>query len=258
MDAADTTSEPVSAARSTLEERLLAAKDEEFIRLRRDARAWIESTLDMRFNDQSDALPGFLDELKTGVTLGNLLNALHPGLVAVSPMEHASRHYMKQYENVNNFLQGCARCGVPPAQLFDWADLNRCERPRRVVDCLLALKANTEAAVPLLAEHEVARFRSPIKAGAGANGAGSSVLVSAAKQRAQLPSAFAPNPNNNNNNNTNAYLPSASPAAVSAAAASASVSVSAAAAAASAANGSAQAARILQNLQSIVDRTGTH
>jgi len=79
------------------------------------AREWIEAVL-------GEKLPhaNFLANLKDGVILCRLLNAIHPNLI--SKIHTANRGYLHM-ENITNYLKGCEALGLKRVELFDTTDL---------------------------------------------------------------------------------------------------------------------------------------
>jgi hypothetical protein len=101
-------------------------------------RKTIETHLDMELPD--DILPALSD----GVVLCNFLNYVHPQTVAAvhSPASGLSLSQVKAQKNINSFLEGCKKLGVPSKMLCSPADILQHRDPNRLcqtVDCLVGL-----------------------------------------------------------------------------------------------------------------------
>ena len=83
--------------------------------LEAETRAWIEAVLGEKLGECS-----LQEELKDGVVLCNLANALKPGS-AVKPS--TSKMPFKQMENVASYLAACKELGVRPFEMFMTVDL---------------------------------------------------------------------------------------------------------------------------------------
>ena len=81
------------------------------------ARAWIEAVLAKPAGEEGDSLSS---ALKSGVLLCELLNTVSPGAVKkAGKMNVAGVHR----ENIELFVGGCRKLGVPDANNFETADL---------------------------------------------------------------------------------------------------------------------------------------
>ena len=80
-----------------------------------DAWKWIEAVLGERLGASS-----LQEELKDGVVLCNLLNAIRQG-ICTKPSP--SSVPFKQMENVAEYLVACGSIGVPRSELFSGTDL---------------------------------------------------------------------------------------------------------------------------------------
>ena len=81
------------------------------------ARAWIEAVLAKPAGEEGDSLS---TALKSGVLLCELLNTVSPGAVKkAGKMNVAGVHR----ENIELFVGGCRKLGVPDANNFETADL---------------------------------------------------------------------------------------------------------------------------------------
>lgn len=93
--------------------------------------AWIEEV-------NGEALKGsFHESLKSGVVLCRLINNLHPK--TVTKVNKSSMQF-KQMENINKFLNGCRKRGVPEHCMFSTADLFEAKNMGNVLTLLDALR----------------------------------------------------------------------------------------------------------------------
>jgi len=83
--------------------------------LEASTRAWIEAVLGEKLGECA-----LQEELKDGIVLCNLMNALKPG-VCVKPS--TSKMPFKQMENVAAYLGACKELGVAPFEMFMTVDL---------------------------------------------------------------------------------------------------------------------------------------
>ncbi|NXS29303.1 CNN1 protein, partial [Pomatostomus ruficeps] len=96
----------------------------------RELRAWIESTTGRRIGDN------FMDGLKDGVILCELINKLQPGSV---PKVNEPVQNWHKLENIGNFLRAITRYGVKPHDIFEANDLFENTNHTQVQSTLIAL-----------------------------------------------------------------------------------------------------------------------
>jgi len=76
------------------------------------------------------------EQLKSGVVLCNLVNAIQPGIVA--RIQNGKMPFV-QMENINSFLVACKTLGVPDTDLFMTVDLFEAKNMVQVVQTIHAL-----------------------------------------------------------------------------------------------------------------------
>jgi hypothetical protein len=124
-------SSPVSVARRESEDLKAKAAQRYDQALEADARNWIESVLEVE-------LEGTLhDNLKSGVVLCNLVNAVDPKARCKTPSNSAAP--FKQRENISFFLAACADLGIPGFKSFQTVDLYEAKDMQQVLLCISAL-----------------------------------------------------------------------------------------------------------------------
>ncbi|NXD74758.1 CNN1 protein, partial [Eolophus roseicapillus] len=96
----------------------------------RELRAWIEATTGRRIGDN------FMDGLKDGVILCELINKLQPG--SVQKVNEPVQNWHK-LENIGNFLRAITRYGVKPHDIFEANDLFENTNHTQVQSTLIAL-----------------------------------------------------------------------------------------------------------------------
>uniref|UniRef100_A0A8C5JSK3 Calponin 1 n=1 Tax=Junco hyemalis TaxID=40217 RepID=A0A8C5JSK3_JUNHY len=97
----------------------------------RELRVWIEGTTGRRIGDN------FMDGLKDGVILCELINKLQPG--SVPKVNEPVQNWHKQLENIGNFLRAITRYGVKPHDIFEANDLFENTNHTQVQSTLIAL-----------------------------------------------------------------------------------------------------------------------
>jgi len=105
--------------------------------LEREIRSWIENVTGVRTGGT------FHEYLRSGVVLCKLMNAYAPG--SCRPQE--SSMPFKIMENINSFLSGCTKMGIPPSDLFQTVDLYEEKNMNQVLLCLATLKRLTTGRV---------------------------------------------------------------------------------------------------------------
>jgi len=100
--------------------------------LLQQAKDYIKDKTGVTIND-------FHEDLKDGVVLCDLANALRPGTVGKI---NKGKMPFVQMENINSFLTGCERLGLQKIELFMTVDLYEAKNLIIVVDTILALKKN--------------------------------------------------------------------------------------------------------------------
>jgi len=106
-------------------------------RLEGEITSWIESVTGTRRSGT------FHEYLRSGVVLCKLMNAFMPGSCKVQ----TSSMPFKIMENINAFLSGCTRIGLPPSDLFQTVDLYEEKNMNQVLLCLASLKRFTTGRV---------------------------------------------------------------------------------------------------------------
>ena len=101
-------------------------------------RSWIADVTGEPLPAQSDDLSA---ELKSGVVLCNLLNAISPGTV---PAVQKSSMPFPQRENIKAFTDGARALGVPEHENFETNDLFEAGNMKQVLICLLSLGRHSE------------------------------------------------------------------------------------------------------------------
>ncbi|NWQ96225.1 CNN1 protein, partial [Burhinus bistriatus] len=96
----------------------------------RELRAWIEGTTGRRIGES------FMDGLKDGVILCELINKLQPG--SVQKVNEPIQNWHK-LENIGNFLRAITRYGVKPHDIFEANDLFENTNHTQVQSTLIAL-----------------------------------------------------------------------------------------------------------------------
>ncbi|NXO16112.1 CNN1 protein, partial [Oriolus oriolus] len=96
----------------------------------RELRAWIEGSTGRRIGDN------FMDGLKDGVILCELINKLQPGSV---PKVNEPIQNWHKLENIGNFLRAITRYGVKPHDIFEANDLFENTNHTQVQSTLIAL-----------------------------------------------------------------------------------------------------------------------
>ncbi|XP_029293253.1 calponin-1 [Cottoperca gobio] len=95
-----------------------------------ELRMWIEDVTGKRMGD------GFMDSLKDGVLLCELINVLHPGSVRKISKSTQNWH---QLENIGNFVRAITEYGLRPDDIFEANDLFENVNYTQVQCTLLAL-----------------------------------------------------------------------------------------------------------------------
>ncbi|XP_051496687.1 calponin-1 isoform X3 [Apus apus] len=101
----------------------------------RELRAWIEGTTGRRIGDS------FMDGLKDGVILCELINKLQPG--SVQKVNEPVQNWHK-LENIGNFLRAITRYGVKPHDIFEANDLFENTNHTQVQSTLIALASQAK------------------------------------------------------------------------------------------------------------------
>uniref|UniRef100_A0A8U7NZA9 Calponin n=1 Tax=Corvus moneduloides TaxID=1196302 RepID=A0A8U7NZA9_CORMO len=101
----------------------------------RELRAWIEGTTGRRIGDN------FMDGLKDGVILCELINKLQPGSV---PKVNEPVQNWHKLENIGNFLRAITRYGVKPHDIFEANDLFENTNHTQVQSTLIALASQAK------------------------------------------------------------------------------------------------------------------
>ncbi|XP_064293362.1 calponin-1 isoform X2 [Phalacrocorax carbo] len=101
----------------------------------RELRAWIEGTTGRRIGDS------FMDGLKDGVILCELINKLQPG--SVQKVNEPIQNWHK-LENIGNFLRAITRYGVKPHDIFEANDLFENTNHTQVQSTLIALASQAK------------------------------------------------------------------------------------------------------------------
>lgn len=104
----------------------------EFAELEESAQKWIESIIQRSF----DADQSFAGNLKSGVILCELINAIAPGSVKKI---YKGAMVFKQIENISLFLRGCQDLGMPKDDCFQARDLVDELNMGNVLGCLEGL-----------------------------------------------------------------------------------------------------------------------
>ncbi|KAJ3124497.1 hypothetical protein HK098_001108 [Nowakowskiella sp. JEL0407] len=113
-----------------LDKELLAKQNAKYDPEReREARSWIEEVIGEKFPKDN-----FIESLKDGVILCKLLNKAANSNVKINN----STMPFKQMENINNFLQGLDKLGVPKSDQFQTIDLYENKNPVQVIDSIFA------------------------------------------------------------------------------------------------------------------------
>ncbi|NXH74015.1 CNN1 protein, partial [Hydrobates tethys] len=123
----------------------------------RELRAWIEGTTGRRIGDS------FMDGLKDGVILCELINKLQPG--SVQKVNEPIQNWHK-LENIGNFLRAITRYGVKPHDIFEANDLFENTNHTQVQSTLIALASQ----VTLLRRDGARGPQGPLGGGWGAPG----------------------------------------------------------------------------------------
>jgi len=97
-----------------------------------EAKNWIETVLGKKLKG------GLMDALKDGVVLCDLANAIQPG--TCSKYKPSSVAFVCR-QNIEIYLNGCEKLGVPKTDRFESRDLFDGQRPKAVVDNIFALSA---------------------------------------------------------------------------------------------------------------------
>ncbi|KAL6073520.1 Transgelin-3 [Balamuthia mandrillaris] len=102
---------------SSLENDIAVANEFKYsVELERIACDWMGKVL-----DKDLATPSFIECIKSGVVLCELLNKIKPGTVTAKI--HDSRIAYRQMENIGNYLKGCEALGMRQTDLFNTVDL---------------------------------------------------------------------------------------------------------------------------------------
>jgi hypothetical protein len=101
-------------------------------------RGWIGEVTGQQLPVESDDLSA---ELKSGVVLCTLLNAISPGTV---PKIQKSSMPFPQRENIKAFTEGARALGVPEHENFETNDLFEASNMKQVLICLLSLGRHSE------------------------------------------------------------------------------------------------------------------
>jgi transgelin len=80
-----------------------------------EVRNWIERILNEKLGELS-----LQEELKDGVILCRVVNAIEPG---ICPKPSMARTAFKQMDNIANYLKACTALGVPSEDLFQTVSL---------------------------------------------------------------------------------------------------------------------------------------
>ncbi|XP_045138343.1 myophilin-like [Portunus trituberculatus] len=86
--------------------------------------------------DPNGAMDNFYEQLKNGVLLCEVINALKPG--QIKKIQTSSMAF-KCMENINNFVDGAKACGVPSQETFQTVDLWERQNLNSVVICIQSL-----------------------------------------------------------------------------------------------------------------------
>ncbi|XP_072019136.1 myophilin-like isoform X5 [Amphiura filiformis] len=78
----------------------------------------------------------FEDDLKNGVVICKLINALHPGGV---PKIETSNMPFKQRVNIENFIEACKAYGLKEQEVFGVNDLFEAKNVPQFTQCIVAL-----------------------------------------------------------------------------------------------------------------------
>jgi hypothetical protein len=95
-----------------------------------EARIWIQAVLKQDISEGS-----FMEVLKSGVVLCNLINAVTKSNIKPSP----SSMPFKQMENISLFLKEMSQLGVPTHEVFQTIDLFEFKNPNQVLDSIYSL-----------------------------------------------------------------------------------------------------------------------
>ncbi|XP_051797233.1 calponin-1 isoform X2 [Acanthochromis polyacanthus] len=95
-----------------------------------ELRLWIQDVTGQRMGD------GFMESLKDGVLLCELINVLQPG--SVKKINHSSQNW-HQLENIGNFVRAITEYGLKPHDIFEANDLFENVNHTQVQSSLIAL-----------------------------------------------------------------------------------------------------------------------
>jgi hypothetical protein len=98
----------------------------------KEAKGWIETVLEKKLSGS------LMDALKDGVLLCELANAIQPN--TCSKYKSSSVAFVCR-QNIEIYLNGCEKLGVPKTDRFESRDLFDAQRPKAVVDNIFALSA---------------------------------------------------------------------------------------------------------------------
>ncbi|CAI9103478.1 OLC1v1001965C4 [Oldenlandia corymbosa var. corymbosa] len=132
---------------------LASRKAEEAALRRNEAAGWLRKTVGVVGGKDLPAQPSeeeFLQGLRSGIILCNVLNKVQPGAVqkvieapsdTVIIPDGAALSAYQYFENVRNFLVAIEDMGLPT---FEASDLEQGGKTSRVVNCVLALKSYSD------------------------------------------------------------------------------------------------------------------
>jgi hypothetical protein len=98
-----------------------------------EAQKWIETIMGIKFND-------FFEEIKDGVILCELCNTIKPGSCPQGKYKKSSVAFVCR-TNIQIYLEGCGKIGVPKIDCFETRDLYDGQRLDAVVNNIFALSA---------------------------------------------------------------------------------------------------------------------
>jgi len=107
----------------------------------KEAQEWVEAVLKMKFRD-------FFEEIKDGATLCKLINAIKPGTIAENKVQKNSKVAFHCRANIQLYIEGCAKIGIPQSERFETRDLFDGQRLDAVVDNLYALSSISHDVAP--------------------------------------------------------------------------------------------------------------
>jgi len=98
-----------------------------------EAQKWIETIMGVKFKD-------FFEEIKDGVILCELCNTIKPGSCPEGKFKKSSVAFVCR-TNIQIYLDGCGKIGVPKIDCFETRDLYDGQRLDAVVNNIYALSA---------------------------------------------------------------------------------------------------------------------